>query len=86
MTHLSGSEGLWTVVRSNLASGNRVFIYGVVQRTPERWKASDLGTRPHLITYDEVLSLRPFLSPPIWQAQAKGTLEDLYEITTSPPR
>ena len=86
MSHLSGSEGLWTVVRSNLASGNRVFIYGVVQRTPERWKASDLGTRPHLITHDEVLRLRPFLSPPVWQAREKGTLEDLYEITTSPPR
>jgi hypothetical protein len=84
MNYHAGPTELWTRIREHLASGNRVFIYGVVDRSKEKWGTSDLGTRPNLIKFEELQPLREILKTPVWSGPSKGTSENLYEILKAP--
>lgn len=84
MNYHDGPAKLWSRIREHLASGNRVFIYGVVDRSRETWNTSDLGTRPNLIKFEELQPLRELLKTPVWLGTAKGASENLYEILKAP--
>lgn len=84
MNYHDGPVELWSRIRGHLASGNRVFIYGVVDRSREKWSTSDLGTRPRLIKFEELQPLRDLLGEPVWTGSAKGASENLYQINRAP--
>jgi hypothetical protein len=84
MNYHDGPAKLWSIIRDHLSTGNRVFLYGVVDRSKEKWNVSDLGTRPNLIKFDELQPLREILPTPVWTGTSKGTSENLYQLLRAP--
>lgn len=84
MNHHDGPEAIWARVRENLTKGNRVFLYGVVERSEARWNTTDLGTRKGLISFSEFQSFRDNAGTPIWKEKPHPQVEHLYEFKSVP--
>jgi hypothetical protein len=79
-----GSATIWKRVRETQEAGHKVFIYGVVERSPETWMMTDLGTRPGLITYDDFKSFRDQVGPPLWTGKDRNCSASLYPLPPTP--
>ncbi len=79
MFHHGGVSGLEKAIAAAHAAGHRVFVYGLLERSTERWLMSDLGTRPGLLRESDIVPFRQ-RAKLVWRGVDKGSSGDLYEL------
>lgn len=80
MFHHGGMAELVARVKAAHDAGHRVFVYGLVEWTPEFWGLADLGSRPGLLRHEEFEPLRR-RARPVWRGKDRGVSSDLHEVS-----
>lgn len=80
MTDSKDPQVLAELIRTARARQARVWFFGLLEQTPERWAANDSGKRGTTVPYEALQAYRP-KARLVWMGAEHGFTGDLYELT-----